>query len=100
MTCPKCGSGRVRLSSTAKPEDRLEALEGKVPLRCRECGRRFYYSTQETELERLQKAVKVRVDRPDSKSRRRKLAIQLAFAVFALLAAAYIAKTIVEFSLE
>ena len=100
MTCPNCGSGRVRLSSTAKPADELEAARGNAALRCRDCGRRFYFPIEEAEREPLQKAVKVHVDRPRSKIIFRRRLLQAAFSIAALLAAAVLAKIIVEYTFE
>lgn len=49
-TCPKCGSGRVRMSKTRGFAEWLRAMFGVHMMRCRSCGIRFRKRTWELSL--------------------------------------------------
>jgi len=41
--CPACGSSRVRFSKRRNSLEYLASLVGYCPIRCRDCGRRFWH---------------------------------------------------------
>lgn len=43
VDCPECGSGRVRFSRRRGPFENLASVLGFCPVRCRECGHRFWH---------------------------------------------------------
>lgn len=44
LTCPKCEGKRPRLSKVRSFKERLLSAVGTYPVRCEECGHRFYDS--------------------------------------------------------
>ena len=84
MTCPKCGSTRIRASKRATWKDALQRIQGRTAFRCQNCHNRFFEAGIEpTGLKPKGSAVKLIRTRT-----KKKLAKKL--VVFSIFAVAFI----------